>query len=189
MHLLVAAIAWTALATVPASADDVARADALFAQGKQLMSALKFGDACNAFEASQLLDARTSTLVNLGDCRERNRQYSSAIDSYLMAERELRAEPDASSVQLRKLVKARIQQLAPRLSSLKVKVSSAVAIEITRDGEPVEADTLNREIAIDGGTHRIVARAPGGRAWTTTVQVQATNDRQVVVIPPLVAAR
>lgn len=189
MQSLVVVMVWLAFASNPAVADET-RADALFEQGKQLVAALKFDDACTAFEASQLLDPRVTTLVNLGDCRERNREYASAFSAYLQAERELRAKRDPSSKSLRKLVRSRAQQLAPRLSSLKVTMPpEMIDVQIIRNGERLERDEWNRDMPVDGGTYRIMARSGDVTLWSTTVTVGVANDRRVVDVPRSLAAR
>jgi hypothetical protein len=68
-----------------------AQAEVLFRQGRDLMAANKFDDACAAFAESQRLDPAITTLLNLAGCREKAGQYATAWGLFLEAERQTRA--------------------------------------------------------------------------------------------------
>src|SRR5262245_32221319 len=152
-----------------------AQAEALFTAGKELMKAGKLTEACQRFEAAQKLEPTTMTVVTLGDCREQNQQFASALSLYLRAERELRGLTDATGVQLHELVKQRAAALLPRLSHLTIKIDSDAAqpkvLEILLENDKVEEGAWNQPLPVDGGTYHISARAPGHREWMTTVHI------------------
>src|SRR5215207_2480988 len=90
---------------------DVAKAEALFRQGRELMAAGKLGEACAAFDASQRLEAATTTLFNQADCREKNGQLATAWGLFVEAERKTRGARDATGVKLHKVAADRAAKL------------------------------------------------------------------------------
>src|SRR6187402_336528 len=66
-------------------------ADALFQEGRDLMTAGKYAEACAAFDASQELKPDIGTLVNQANCREKTGQLASAWGLFADAERQTRA--------------------------------------------------------------------------------------------------
>src|SRR6478735_9605838 len=54
-----------------ASPTDQAKAEALFDEGRRLLAAARFAEACPKFAESQRLDSALGTLLNLGDCYEK----------------------------------------------------------------------------------------------------------------------
>ena len=67
------ALALCAVVTT-AAAEDAAQAEKMFTDAKALLAAGKLAEACDAFAASQKLESSPSTLMNLGDCRQKNGQ-------------------------------------------------------------------------------------------------------------------
>src|SRR5258708_40131941 len=60
------------------SAGDKATAEALFGDGRRLMSQGNYREACPKFEASLKLDPGVGAMLNLADCYEKNGQTESA---------------------------------------------------------------------------------------------------------------
>jgi hypothetical protein len=163
-----------------------ANADALFHQGRDLMAAGKYAEACSAFEASEKADAAVTTLLNLADCREKNNQLATAWALFLDAERQTRDAADASTQRYHDTALEHANKLEPTLSKLAIDVGDHVAgLTITRAGAPVDAELWNRSLPIDGGSYTIRATAPGYQSWQTTVEVAASGDSKTVEIPRL----
>jgi hypothetical protein len=161
-----------------------AEAEQLFRDGRRLMSEGKYAEACVAFEASNRLDPATSTVLNLGDCREKNGQIASAWTAFLEAERQTRGAKDAAK--LARVAKERVASLEARLSYLTISVpdeSRVAGLVLTRNGLPLDEALWNRAIPMDGGTYVIGGRAPGHEEWSTTVAVPAEHGRITVDVP------
>ncbi len=166
-----------------------AQAQSLFDDGRRLVKAGKLAEACTAFEASQKLDPAITTLLNLADCREANRQLATAWGLFVDANRLARA---AGNAKLGRVATNHFQKLAPRLSKLTISVPASrkvAGLEILRDGEPVDAAGWNHALPIDGGTYTISARAPGYATFTATRTIKIEGDAQTIEIPALVPAK
>jgi hypothetical protein len=172
-------------AVAPAAhAQNAAQADALFKEGKRLMGAKQFGEACSAFEASYKLDPAITTLVNHADCREKNAQYASAWGLFLEVDRQTRG--DKKHAALNRTARDRATALEPRLSYLIINVpddSRVDGLSITQNGQPVDALTWNRALPVDGGEYVIEGKAPGHEPWQTRVTVAPELDKQSVDVP------
>jgi serine/threonine-protein kinase len=165
-----------------------AQAEVLFRDGRELMAAGKYAEACSALEQSHKLEPAVTTLINLAGCREKLGQFATAWGLFLDAERQTRSATDASSRKLHDLARARASKLEPRVSKLAINVPDHSRIDglaVTRDNEPVDAVMWNRALPVDGGTHTITARAPGANEWTTKVVVADESDTKTVEIPDL----
>jgi hypothetical protein len=157
-----------------------AAAEALFADGERLMKEGKLGEACEAFAASNRIEPRAGTLINLGLCREQNGQLASAWSAYKDA---LTRAKDPKKQQI---ASDRIAAIEPRLSYLTISVpdeSRVDGLALTRNGAPVDTVLWNRAIPVDGGTYVIAGHAPGHEEWSTTVEVPKELGKLSVEVP------
>jgi serine/threonine-protein kinase len=165
---------------------DSAAAEALFQEGKKLLRERSFERACTKFAESFRLESKTGALLALARCHEEEGKWASAWAEYSMvvsrAAREGR--PDRA-----KGAAERAARLEPRLSTLTIKVPSAVreiaGLEVRRDGDVVDQGSFDVAIPIDGGEHTVEASAPGRAAWQTRVSVAKTGDKQTIEIAEL----
>lgn len=166
-----------------------AAAEALFNQGRELMTAGKFAEACPKFEASQQLDPGLGTMLNLAECYEKTGRTASAWAEYREAIPLARA---AGSKARQDLATERAQALQERLSTLTIRAMSGedsnAHLEIRRDGVPLQQGELGAPIPVDPGEHVIEAVAPGKQPWSSKVQVAANAAKVAVEIPALQAA-
>jgi hypothetical protein len=138
------------------------------------------GEACDAFAASNRLEPRAGTLINLGLCREQNRQLASAWVAFKDALTRVK-DPKKKKVAVDK-----VATLEPRLSYLTISVPDESRVEglvVTRNGQVVDPALLNRAVPVDGGPYTIAGRAPGHEEWTTTVEVATERDKVSVDVP------
>lgn len=150
------------------------------------MAAGDYAKACDAFAGSMRKEPVPATMVNLADCLEKNQQYASAWGAFLEGARLARSRPDLDT--LRQVAEDRAQALEKRLSHLVIVVPDDARVDglvITRNGEPVDPASWDREIPVDGGTYVIAGRAPAAEPWSTTVKVGAAQDHQSVAVPRL----
>jgi len=183
---LVIAIAAVAGSAPRASAQSVSvQAQSLFDDGRRLLAAGTFPEACAAFEASQKLEPKVTTLLNLADCREQNHQLASAWGTFTEAKS---AANLAKNANLARVAANHASKLAPRLSKLTIAVPDdhlVPNLEVSRDGAPVISAAWNHALPIDGGSYVIRARAPGRAAWSITQEIKVEGDAVTVTIPLL----
>jgi hypothetical protein len=163
-----------------------AAAEALFNQGRDLMTAGKFAEACPKFEASQQLDPGLGTMLNLAECYEKTGRTASAWAEYREAIPLARA---AGSKARQDLATERAQVLQERLSTLTIRAMSGedpnVHLEVRRDGVALQDAELGSPIPVDPGEHVIEAVAPGKQPWSSKIQVGADAAKVSVEIPAL----
>ena len=175
-------IAATVIVAHVAHADpSAAKAEALFRQGRELMTAGKFAEACAAFDTSQKLDPATTTLFNQADCREKNGQLATAWGLFVDAERKTRSATDDVGAKLHKVAADRAGKLEGRLSKLTVKVTTPHdGMVIVRGDEVIDSGEWNRALPIDGGTYTMTARIGNRDVWSETVTIANASDTRTV---------
>ncbi len=162
---------------------DPATAEALFRQGRQLMTEGKVAAACEKFQASQRLDPATGTLLNLADCDVKEGRTATGWAEFLAAARMARNQGDAGRAEE---ATRRAKELEPALSHVSIQVTLRVAaLRVTRDDVAIEEASFSSDLPIDPGQHVISASAPGYKAWSKAIRVGPNADKQVVVIPAL----
>jgi len=166
-----------------------AAAEALFNQGRDLMTAGKFVEACPKFEASQQLDPGLGTMLNLAECYEKTGRTASAWAEYREAIPLARA---AGSKARLDLATERAQALQERLSTLTIRAMSGddadPHLEVRRDGVTLQPAELGSPIPVDPGEHVVEAVAPGKQPWSSKVQVTGDSAKISVEIPKLQAS-
>jgi hypothetical protein len=163
--------------------DNLAVANALFVEGKQLLAADQVAEACARFAASLALLPRLGVRLNLADCYQRQGKTASAW--VLFGEAAALAHRNADPREVTAL--ERQAALLPRLSRLRI-VPSDRAIEgviVKRDGVRVVASELGVAVPVDPGAHVVEASAPDRLAWSTHVNVPEGPATVVVVVPEL----
>ncbi len=157
-----------------------AEAEQLFSDGDRLMKQGKLAEACDAFEASNKLEARAGTLIRLGECREQNHQYASAWSAFKDA---LTRVKDARK---KEIATKKVAELEPRLSFLTVSVPDEARIDglqLARNGQSLDPVLWNRAVPVNGGEYTIAGRAPGHEEWRTTVNVPDEKGHVSVDVP------
>jgi serine/threonine-protein kinase len=182
---LAVAVATSAQAQTPSSGDKVA-AEALFDEGRKLVTAGRLAEACPKFADSQRLDPSTGTLLNLASCWEKLGKTASAWATY-------REAASAASAAGRKdyvaTAERHAEALAPRLARLTIEVPSPVqAIQVMRDGAQLPRPEWGVAVPVDPGPHTVEATAPGYKRWTTTVELTQEGVTAAVKVPPLEGA-
>jgi hypothetical protein len=174
-HVLVLVL--VALAAAPVAADNHAKAEVMFRQGRELMTKKRYAEACVAFDASQQLDPATTTVFNQADCREKNNQLATAWGLFVEAERQTRGSAGDVGGKMHQVAVDRANKLIGKLSKLTVRVAHPVdGLAITRNDEPVARFEWNRELPVDGGTYKLVAKIGDAEVWSETVIVANFND-------------
>ena len=180
----VLSVLWALPAQAQSGGGNRAAAEALFNEGRALMAKSQFKEACPKFEASEQLDPGLGTLLNLAECYEKIGKTASAWAEY----REAIPLARASGSKVRQdLATERAEALESRLSTMTIRAmggEDSAALEIRRDGVPVQSAELGSAIPVDPGQHTVEASAPGKKKWTSTFQV-ADASKLAVDVPAL----
>jgi serine/threonine-protein kinase len=178
------AAATTALAQ---PTDAVKRADALFQEGRTLIEAGKFAEACPKFEESQRLDPGLGTLLNLAACYEQVGKLASALTAFRSAEEQARAAgPSERKREQTAADRARaIESRVARLTIILAAADRPTGFSVTRDGVPVPPLDFGRRIPVDPGTIVIEATAPGYEPFKSEVVIARDTTARTVDIPAL----
>ncbi|MCW5833152.1 MAG: hypothetical protein KIS78_12190 [Labilithrix sp.] len=172
-----------ARADTPALSDQRARAQELFDSALADAEAGNFAAACPKFLASQAADPKTSTLLNLANCYERNGQTASAWGAFreagLLARKAARSDWED-------IARTRAEALEPKLLRLAVVVAESSRVPglvVTRDGARLTPGEWGVPIPVDPGEHLVAASAEGRVPWETRVPVEEPNVE--VTVPAL----
>lgn len=167
--------------------ENVKKADQLFQEGRALVEAGKFDDACPKFEESQRLDPGLGTLLNLAACYEQVGKLASALTAFRSAEEQARAagptekKREQTAAERARAIESRVARLTITLSS----PDRPGGFSVTRDGVPVPPLDFGRRIPVDPGTIVIEATAPGFEAFRTEVAISRDTTARTIEIPSL----
>ena len=156
------------LAPVAASAapseTDRTLAQSLFEDGRRLMNANDFVNACPKLQESQRLDPSGGTVLNLALCREQEGKLATAWAYFKQAlsaaKRDDRADREEAASKHLALLEAKIP-------SVKINVTTAApGEEVLVDGVVVGTAGWGTRMALDPGRHELSARANEREPWS-----------------------
>ena len=164
---------------------DLALAETLYRQARELSAAGNYTEACPKFAESYRLDAATGTLLNLAACHEAQGKTATAWIEYSDALAASRRDKRAVRV---KFAQDRMAELEPKLSRLTLIVPAEVdepELELWLDGTPVGRAARGVGTPVDPGRHVVEAKAPGKKPFRDEVEVLANADQKTVTIAKL----
>ena len=175
--------------TIPSAADapadtprDVARADRLFDEAKQLQ-ATDLAGACAKFEASLALNPQAiGTLLNVASCDQALGRIAAAHARF--REAQARAREQGRDVE-REAASARLAELAPRLPLVTVTFAQPPrpGTRLVIDEHAIALTALV-DLPLDPGTHEVVVSAPGHLPFRASVRA-FEGRRSTVTLPAL----
>ncbi len=166
---------------------DKALAQGLFDDGRALMDAGKVAEACVKLAESHRLDPSAGTVLNLAICHEKEGKIASAWAELKEAE----SLSAASGRQDRAdYAQKRGKALEAKLSRLVVEIESPPAGMVIRlDGKELRAAALGGSgVPVDPGKYAVEAAAPGKKAWSGSVTVEAGPSTARLQVPAMVDA-
>jgi hypothetical protein len=165
------------------SSGDAERASTMFEDGKRLMAAQRYHEACQRFEASDVALPSGRAVLNLADCLEKDGRFASAWTRFQACAARAHGAglPDIE------------KYASDRAAALALKVTRVVltpapvddgSLTISVDGRPVER-SLWAGFPVDPGPHDVTATAKGKKSWSGGVVAEVGRDRVTVPIPVL----
>ena len=167
--------------------DEGAVAQALFEQGRDLMTQGNVSAACERFKESFRLDPGWGTAGNLGLCHERLGRTASAERWYQTTAHLARRDGSRDGVDL---AMRKIADLESRLSYVIPATSYSVEQVISIDGIPLPEAMWGVPVPVDPGRVVISVEAQGAMPWSSTVVVKEgeTVSVEIPVLEPSRAA-
>lgn len=161
-------------------------AEQLFDEGRVLMRAGRWAQACPRFDASQRIDPALGAQLNLATCYERMGRLARAWGLYRGAVDLARKADDVSR---HDYAQRHAAALEPRLARLTITVPAVrpAGFAVRWDGSPIPPDALGIGLYADPGQHAILVMAPGFETVTKTVTL-AGGEAKIIAIPALVAS-
>jgi hypothetical protein len=183
VSLVIAAAGVLALSAGPVHAQS-ASAEVLFREGRALIKQGKLAAGCDKIDASEKIETSVGTLLNLGDCREKQGRLATAWAAFEKA-KSLARRKGGDERRLAEATK-RSSSLEARLSSLVIEVKQPVdGLVIKRGTEILERGGWGTAVPVDPDTYTIVAEAPGYQPWRLEVRVDPATRRKIVSVPKL----
>jgi hypothetical protein len=178
--LVVAAALWGAPSA--AFAQDKAAADAAFREGRALVEARRYDEACPKFQLSNELDPALGTLLNLADCHEKQGRTASAWAEFNeVAER---ARHDSQRARAEEATR-RANALEKRLTRLKLVQRGQAAGVTVHVGDSDVTKLVGTPFPVDPGAHQVTVRRKAEVLWKQDATVQGAGKTITVEIPPL----
>ena len=146
-------------------------ADEAFKEGRELLKAGKYAEACEQFEKSEHLDPQNGTRYNIAECDEHIGKVATALAIYRdLVEHDTNDKRKAASQE-------RIEDLASKVALLVVQVAGKPAHLAVRLGE--RRIEPNKPIELDYGDYTVSVLADGMSDYTGKVSLQ--NPGRVVL--------
>jgi hypothetical protein len=170
-----------ALAAEPSPAI-AATAQTLFDDGRRLFDDGRVHEACEKFGASEKIEPRGGTLLNLALCHQKEGKTATAWVEFIAARSRARSEGHSDR---ERFASEHINALAPILTRLRLVVGAearAAGLRVALDRETVLDAAWGTDIPVDPGPHAVEASAPGRVAWRKNIEVADHADHQVAVV-------
>jgi hypothetical protein len=161
------------------AAPNASAAQKLFDDARRAFREGQIDEACEKFEASERLEARSGTQLNLAICHEKQGRLATASTDFAKAASLATSEGHRDRTAF---ATSRIEELAPRLPHLTLRVSESArarGIALRLDGTNVDAAVFGVEAPADPGPHEIQASLSGCATWSRNVQL-SEGSREVV---------
>lgn len=168
------------------SGQDVATAQALFDEGKRLMTLGKYAEACPKLIESQRIDPGGGTLFAIALCHEGEGKTATAWAEFgtalAEARKDRRTDRESAAAE-------HVRNLEAKLVRVRILPSSGTArvtgLEIKRDGTRIGEAQWGVALPVDPGEHVFEATAPDKRPWRQVVDVRGDGTTVDVTVPPL----
>jgi hypothetical protein len=155
-------------------------AKAKFIQGRDALNRGEYATALILFRTSQELYPSPGTLLNLALCEERLGMVGSALQHFQEVVRLL--PPGDERLSIARNGAAMIEPRVPRLR-IEVAKGAPEGISLLRDGAPIAAADLGKDLPLDPGKHVVVVKAPG-RADRPYAITLVEGAREVLTVEP-----
>jgi hypothetical protein len=178
LTLASASIAPPLLAQTPA---ELAKARTLYKQGLSLEAAGDWNGALGKFEEVGRVKLTPQVRFHIARCKENLGRLTEALGDYRLAEHEAQQQ---GAKELDEISKAReaLEGRIPKVVITRGAGAESATVEI--DGTEVGEAQIGKEVSVDPGPHRIVAKVSGGKQFEQTVTVTEGETKNVELVAP-----
>jgi len=164
-----------------AFAQNAAQAEVLFKEGKELINAQKYAEACQRLAASYKLDPQPNTELLQGLCYTKLGKTASAYNAFIDASSTL---PRGSGPQ--QYAADQAKALEGQLLKVRVKfqpvIPSGVAMRFDDDTKTRDKDFADIDIALDPGDHDLFVVAPGKHDYTKHFKLDTSSSPHDLIV-------
>jgi hypothetical protein len=158
-------------------------AEQLFNDGRDLVKADRWAEACPKFEASLHYDPVLGTRLNLAMCYERVGKLASAWGLYRESMLLAKKAGDTKRARYAQKQAAALEPRLPRLA-ISAPANPPDGFVVKRDGTPIDPGAQGVALFVDPGAHEITAAAPGFEPFARTI-ASVEGKAETVAIPEL----
>jgi tetratricopeptide (TPR) repeat protein len=160
---------------------ELARARTLYKQGLSLEAAGDWAGALAKFDEVARVKLTPQVRFHIGRCKENLGRLTEALGDYRLAEYEAQQQ---NAKELDEISKSReaLEARIPKLVITRGAGAESATIEV--DGVDVGESQIGKEVSVDPGPHRIVAKLSGGREFEETVNVGEGETKNVELVAP-----
>jgi len=166
------------LAPAVAHADAPTSAEALFREGRSLLDAKKYDEACPKLAESHRLEPGAGTLLALALCHEGQGKPATASKELKQAselgQKNGRSDLAAAADKRARALEASVPHLVVHLPA-----PDAASYRVRCDGEPVSE--VGTPLALDPGEHRVEVAADGKVSRSYVVRISGAGTTEIVV--------
>lgn len=163
-------------------------ADQLFKDGRTLVKAGAYAEACPKLASSDQLDPTAGTKLALGDCYELAGKTASAWATFSDAEATARRDGDTKREDE---AKRRRDAIQPRLSMLVIDVAPEQrlpTLQVKRNGQPLTLAMVGSPLPVDPGLQTVEVTLPGKQPWVGQMNIASAPGTTRFPVPMLADA-
>lgn len=174
------------------SAEDVAAARQLAAEGSKLFNSGDYAGSIDRFQRAETLLHAPPHVLYLARANAKLGKLVVAREHYLKISKETLA-PNAPKafVEAQKNANEELKVIEPRLAALEINVKGAPAgakVDVTVDGNPVSVALIGVSRPVDPGPHKIEAKAPGMVGEAAVTLAEGSKESVEIELKPVAGA-
>ena len=181
-----------ALGSIPAaaqSAEDVAAARQLAAEGSKLFNSGDYAGSVDRFQRAESLVHAPPHVLYLARANAKLGKLVIAREHYLKISKEtLAANAPKAFIEAQKNANEELKAIEPRIASLEITLKGAPAgakVDVTVDGTPVSAALIGVSRPVDPGAHKIEAKTTGMTGEASVTLAEGGKESVEVELKPV----
>jgi hypothetical protein len=161
-----------------ADAPSPGSADAIFREGRTLLDAKRYDEACPKLAESQRLEPGAGTLLALALCHEGQGKTATAWGELNEA---AALGKKVGRMDLANAAQKRATAMEPQLARLVVRMPEDVDYDVKRDGEPIAKSAWGTPLPVDPGEHHVEVSAKGKVTRSYVVRLSGAGAVEIVI--------